>query len=240
MTVSLLTYPLRYNADANVFIVRVVGTSAPSRHCHDFEYAAALVGLKPKDYGLDDSELAQLNSNKEKSSDGDNNNTAQTTSTAAAKKSKPTPPQTIKRQNLFTTTGNPKPFICPVCARALSSKFYLSRHMISHSEDMEVSHVCDVCSTVFERQELLTEHLKTHEKAQKTRAGNGARKTSSDTDEKPFTCDICSREFNRNHTLQRHLNTFHSGKVSAIAKIVKKKTTGKGKGKGIRKIRERS
>ncbi|GMG27177.1 unnamed protein product [Ambrosiozyma monospora] len=240
-----VTYPLRYDANTNVFVVRVVGTSAPHRHCHDFEYAAALVGMTPKDYGLDELELARLCSSKETLRIGENNNDIHSNNNNKSSQVE-TQTTTTRNQKLTTLSGNPKSYICPTCSRALSSKFYLRRHMISHTEKIDNSHVCDVCTTVFERQDLLTEHLKTHQKAQSTRTrtgtetgtrngtitrtAGGSRSSgkSKTIDEKSFKCGVCSRVFSRNHALQRHLNTFHAGKVgNAIAKIVKGKTTGK-------------
>ncbi|XP_055842587.1 zinc finger protein 91-like [Episyrphus balteatus] len=79
--------------------------------------------------------------------------------------------------------------VCEICNKSYSSKSYLQKHMLKHTEKCWK---CKLCSVVFETNEALKEHSKTHSK------------------DKPFLCSECGLCFPRKNYLIIHMRR-HNG-----------------------------
>ncbi|XP_055910627.1 zinc finger protein 91-like [Eupeodes corollae] len=79
--------------------------------------------------------------------------------------------------------------VCEYCNKSYSSKAYLQKHLLKHTEKCWK---CKLCSVVFETNEALKEHSKTHSK------------------DKPFLCSECGLCFPRKNYLIIHMRR-HNG-----------------------------
>lgn len=79
--------------------------------------------------------------------------------------------------------------VCEYCNKSYSSKSYLQKHLLKHTQKCWK---CKLCSVVFETDEALKEHAKTHSK------------------DKPFLCSECGLCFPRKNYLIIHMRR-HNG-----------------------------
>ena len=92
-------------------------------------------------------------------------------------------------KHMIVAHGGEKNHQCPICGKQFSGKFYLTKHMIIHSDDK--LHTCSSCGRGFKDKSALNRHVRMH------------------TGEKRITCNICAKAFTRLENLRGHLLRFH-------------------------------
>ncbi|CAH1798301.1 unnamed protein product [Owenia fusiformis] len=97
----------------------------------------------------------------------------------------------LKRHHIVTHS-NMRPFLCPLCQKALKSKESLAQHMITHNSDKTFE--CPECGLCVKRLDTLQVHMRIHQQ------------------KKPYNCDICHKGYTQKNALIRHMET-HSTSV---------------------------
>lgn len=99
------------------------------------------------------------------------------------------------------THGDRSSFTCNICGAGFNSKVYLTTHLLRHGDR---KFICVICKMKFKRKDLLSRHIKIHQKGKRL--------------ECPFKERLgCCKNFTRSDKLKLHIKS-HTNKISFNAK----------------------